>query len=190
MCYGAIGTDTAGSIREPAALCGVVGLKPTYGLVNPAGIIPLSVSLDHVGPITRTVEDAAILVDAITEPATKCRASLSEGIEKFVLGVPREYFFDDLDPEVAAAVENAITQLAAMASGIRELNLPVDEDRTLQSAEAYAYHRERVASSPDLYDPETVPYSHRGARYGKRIPRSAEKIATITSRHGHQVRRH
>src|SRR5215470_17709182 len=67
MCYAAIGTDTAGSIREPAALCGVVGLKPTYGLVSTRGVIPLSLSLDHVGPITRTVRDAGIVLDAIAE---------------------------------------------------------------------------------------------------------------------------
>ncbi len=73
MCYAAIGTDTAGSIREPAALCGVVGLKPTYGLVSARGVIPLSISLDHVGPITRNVEDAAILLDALTENSGKYR---------------------------------------------------------------------------------------------------------------------
>jgi Asp-tRNA(Asn)/Glu-tRNA(Gln) amidotransferase A subunit family amidase len=165
MCYGAIGTDTAGSIREPAALCGIVGLKPTYGRVSCDGIIPLSVSLDHAGPIARTVEDAAILLDAVTEPATKCRESLSDGIEKFALGAPREYFFDDLDPEVAAAVEGAIAQLTTLAGGTRELTLQVDEDRTLQAAEAYAYHRERVASSPELYDPETL----RRIRTGERV---------------------
>lgn len=156
MCYGAIGTDTAGSVREPAALCGVVGLKPSYGLVSTAGIIPLSLSLDHAGPIARTVEDAAILLDAITEPSSKYRDSLNEGIEKFVVGIPRTYFFDDLDDEVAAAVEKAVSQLGTLVYGVRELDLPVDLDRSLQSVEAYAYHRESAASSPELYDPETL----------------------------------
>jgi len=168
MCYGAIGTDTAGSVREPAALCGIVGLKPTYGLVSTSGIIPLSLSLDHAGPITRTVEDAAILLDAVTEPSTKCREALQQGIEQFVIGIPRRYFFDNLDPEAAAAVEKAIARLTALASGIRELTLTIDEDRTLQSAEAYAYHRERVASSPELYDPETL----RRIRSGERVTES------------------
>jgi len=168
MCYGAIGTDTAGSVRQPAALCGIVGLKPTYGLVSTSGIIPLSLSLDHAGPITRTVEDAAILLDAVTEPSTKCREALQQGIEQFVIGIPRRYFFDNLDPEVAAAVEKAIARLTALASGIRELTLTIDEDRTLQSAEAYAYHRERVASSPELYDPETL----RRIRSGERATES------------------
>jgi len=165
MCYGAIGTDTAGSVREPAALCGIVGLKPTYGLVSTSGIIPLSLSLDHAGPITRTVEDAAILLDAVTEPSTKCGEALQQGIEQFVIGIPRQYFFEDLHPEVAAAVERAIAQLTALVSGIRELNLAVDEDRTLQSAEAYAYHRERIAASPEVYQPETLRRIRSGERF-------------------------
>jgi aspartyl-tRNA(Asn)/glutamyl-tRNA(Gln) amidotransferase subunit A len=168
MCYAAIGTDTAGSVREPAALCGVVGLKPTYGLVSTAGIIPLSFSLDHAGPITRSAEDAAILLDAITEPSARCRDSLKEGIGKFVIGVPRAYFFEDLDPEVAVAVEKAIAQIGALASGVRELTLPVDADRTLQAAEAYAYHREMAASSPELYLPETL----RRIRAGENVSES------------------
>ena len=182
MCYGAIGTDTAGSVREPAALCGIVGLKPTYGLISTAGIIPLSHSLDHAGPITRTVEDAAILLDAVTEPSTKCREALQQGIEQFVVGIPRQYFFEDLHPEVAAAVERAIVQLTALASGIRELNLAVDEDRTLQSAEAYAYHRERIAASPEVYQPETL----RRIRSGKRFTASEYQSALESLR---QVRR-
>ena len=168
MCFAAIGTDTAGSVREPAALCGVVGLKPTYGLVSTAGIIPLSRSLDHAGPITRTVVDSAILLDAITDPPTTSRKIIKVGIENFMVGIPRKYFFDDLDPEVAAAVEKAIAQIEAMAAGIHDLDLPVDADRTLQAAEAYAYHRERVASSPELYQPETL----RRIRTGENVSES------------------
>ena len=182
MCYGAIGTDTAGSVREPAALCGVVGLKPTYGLISTAGIIPLSVSLDHAGPITRTVEDAAILLDVVTEPSTKCHESKREGVEKFVVGIPREYFFQGLDIEVAAAIEKAIAQLTILASRIRDLDLSVDADRTLQSAEAYAYHRETAASSPLLYDPETL----RRIRTGEHVSVSEYQRALANLR---QVRR-
>src|SRR5579864_812934 len=96
MCFAAIGTDTAGSIREPAALCGVVGLKPTYGLVSTRGIIPLSVSLDHAGPITRSVEDAAIVLDAIVDKPGKFRESLSPELSRFTVGIPRKYFFENL----------------------------------------------------------------------------------------------
>lgn len=166
MCYGAIGTDTSGSIREPAALCGVVGLKPSYGLVSVRGIIPLSQSLDHAGPITRTVADAAILVDAIAEsPQSNYRDSLKKGIGNFVLGVPRNYSFEDLDDEVRLAMERSIKQLSALVREVREVDLPVDEDRTVQSFEAYAYHRQMVASSPKLYNPETL----RRIRAGERI---------------------
>jgi aspartyl-tRNA(Asn)/glutamyl-tRNA(Gln) amidotransferase subunit A len=168
MCFGAIGTDTAGSVREPAALCGVVGLKPSFGVVSTAGIIPLSLSLDHAGLITRSVEDAAILLDAITDPPTTSRKTIRVGIENFVVGIPREYFFDDLDPEVAAAVEKAVAEIGALSAGVRELRLPVDEDRTLQAAEAYAYHRERVASSPERFQPETL----RRIRTGENISES------------------
>jgi aspartyl-tRNA(Asn)/glutamyl-tRNA(Gln) amidotransferase subunit A len=182
MCFAAIGTDTAGSVREPAALCGVVGLKPSYGLVSIAGIIPLSPSLDHTGPITRSVEDAAILLEAITESFARRRDSLKEGIGKFVVGVPREYFFEDLDSDVAAAVEKAIAEIGALASGVRELALPVDADRTLQAAEAYAYHREMAASSPELYHPETL----RRIRTGEHVTESEyQKVL----RNLHQSRR-
>lgn len=168
MCYGAIGTDTAGSVREPAALCGVVGLKPSYGLVSTSGIIPLSLSLDHAGPIARSVEDAAVLLDAITDPPTTSRKIIKLGIENFVVGIPRGYFFDDLDPEVAAAVEKAVAQIGALAAGLCEVNLPVDADRTLQAAEAYAYHRERATSSPELYQAETL----RRIRTGENVSES------------------
>jgi aspartyl-tRNA(Asn)/glutamyl-tRNA(Gln) amidotransferase subunit A len=154
MCYGAIGTDTAGSVREPAALCGVVGLKPTYGLVSTQGIIPLSISLDHAGPITRSVEDAAILLDALA--GSKCRENLETQIRDFVVGIPKKFFFEDLDGEVGLAVERAIDQLGTLVSAVREIDLPVSVDRTLQAAESYAYHREMIASSPELYDPETL----------------------------------
>ena len=92
MCYAAIGTDTAGSIREPAAICGIVGLKPSYGLVSTRGIIPLSQSLDHAGPLTRTVEDAAIVLDAISETPENCAQELKAGIGDFVVGIPENIF--------------------------------------------------------------------------------------------------
>ena len=155
MCYAAIGTDTAGSVREPAALCGIVGLKPTYGLVSARGVIPLSVSLDHVGPLTRTVEDAAILLDALTATGRKYHDCLRDGRRDLVIGVPRAYFFDDLDSEIAAAVESALDCLAGCGFRIVDIEVRVSEDRTLQMAEAYDYHRDLIAAHSDLYHPET-----------------------------------
>ena len=162
MCFAAIGTDTAGSIREPAALCGIVGLKPTYGRVSTQGVIPLSSSLDHVGPLTRTVKDAAIVLQAISGPdpgersAPDFSAVLATPIKKARIGVPRKFFYEDLDPEVAAATEQAISVLQQIGATICELDLPVPTDRTLQSAESYAVHAENVARSPELYQPETL----------------------------------
>jgi Asp-tRNA(Asn)/Glu-tRNA(Gln) amidotransferase A subunit family amidase len=173
MCYAAIGTDTAGSIREPAALCRVVGLKPSYGLVSAKGVIPLSVSLDHVGPITRTVEDAAILLDAIAESPGNYRGSLSQLRSRKVLGIPRHYFFDDLDEQVAASVEKAISKLKALGFDLCEKEVSVDTDRTLQIAEAYAYHRERIAQSPELYDPETLRRIRAGENISEDVYREA-----------------
>ena len=175
----AIGTDTAGSIREPAALCGCVGLKPTYGRVPSRGVIPLSISLDHVGPMTSTVEDAAILLQAIAgyDPADITTADvpiadyvspLRESAKSVRIGVLRNYFFDDLDPEVAAATNHALRGLETLVAQMKEVALDVPTNRTLQAAEAFAYHAENVAKTPELYQAETV----------RRI-RSGESISTV-----------
>jgi aspartyl-tRNA(Asn)/glutamyl-tRNA(Gln) amidotransferase subunit A len=156
MCYAAIGTDTAGSIRQPASICGVVGLKPSYGLVSTRGIIPLSQSLDHAGPITRSVEDAAIVLDAVAENRESYLLDLKTGIRDFVIGIPRKYFYDDLDPEVGGAVENALAYLAKNAKSVREVECLIEHDRTLFNAESSDYHRDKIASSANLYDPETL----------------------------------
>jgi aspartyl-tRNA(Asn)/glutamyl-tRNA(Gln) amidotransferase subunit A len=164
MGYGAIGTDTAGSIREPAALCGVVGLKPTYGRVSARGVIPLSESLDHVGPMAKTVADAALLFHAITAdentggnlPVPEFLNSWNRPPLDLRVGVPRPYFYDDLDPEVASAVEEALRVLRTFTREIREIEFHPDADRTLQAAEAYAFHADSVAKTPELYQPETL----------------------------------
>jgi len=163
--FAAIGTDTAGSIREPAALCGIVGLKPAYGRVDTQGIIPLSPSLDHAGPLTRTVADAALMLQIIADPdfqpmsglaISDLLRSITEGAEGFVLGVPRRFFFEGLDEEVSSAVEGALWALRKITHGLHEVDLPVSTDRTLQAAESYAYHKEWVEKSPELYQPETL----------------------------------
>jgi Asp-tRNA(Asn)/Glu-tRNA(Gln) amidotransferase A subunit family amidase len=155
MCFAAIGTDTAGSIREPAGLCGVVGLKPTYGLVSVDGIIPLSVSLDHAGPITRTVEDAAILLDALTAANGSCRKALETKMKSVALGVARNFFFEDLENEVSSAVSDALNGFQKLGATLHEIDIPVSTDRTLQAYESYAYHRDKLAN-PELYQPETL----------------------------------
>ena len=176
MACAAIGTDTAGSIREPAALCGCVGIKPTYGRVSSRGVIPLSTSLDHVGPLAASIEDAAIMLQAIAGydpgditsaevPVTDYVSGLKEGAKDLRVGVPRAYFFEDIDPEVASAVEHALTGIATLGAHIKEVRLEVPTDRTLQAAEAYAYHAEDVAKHPELYQAETV----RRIRTGEKV---------------------
>ena len=161
MCYGAIGTDTAGSIREPAALCGVVGLKPSYDRVSTRGVIPLSISLDHVGPIASSVQDCAVILQAIADPAPngtveKYIQAINQGPKSLQIGIPRTLFYESLDPEVASAVENALEVLKTIAAEVREIELSVPTDRTIQKAESYAYHSEFVNRSPELYQPVTL----------------------------------
>ena len=162
LAYAAIGTDTAGSIREPAALCGCVGLKATYGRVSARGVIPLSTSLDHVGPLTPTVEDAAIVLQAIAGydaadlasadvPVADYVSATAEGVKGLRVGVLREYFFEDLDGEVASAMEHALAGIRSLGVELREVRLEVPTDRALQMAESYAQHAESVARSPELY---------------------------------------
>lgn len=177
LCCGAIGTDTAGSIREPAALCGVVGLKPTYRRVSSRGVIPLSISYDHVGPIARTVADAAAVLQAIAGFDVEDKTSSNVPVEDYSalltrddlkrvkIGVPRKFFFEDLDPEVAFATDEALSTLAALGAEIRDVTLAVPTDRKLQNAESYASHADSVARSPDLYQPETL----RRIRTGQKV---------------------
>jgi aspartyl-tRNA(Asn)/glutamyl-tRNA(Gln) amidotransferase subunit A len=177
--YAAIGTDTAGSVREPAAFCGVVGLKPTYARVSTRGVFPLSKSLDHIGPITRTVADAAIFLQTLADPAARNSADkpaivpdysslLGEEPSHLRVGVPRVFFHEDLDSEVASALDQALSVIKTLTGEMREITLPVDTDRTLQMAESYAVHAEFAARSPELYQPETL----RRIRSGEKISQS------------------
>jgi aspartyl-tRNA(Asn)/glutamyl-tRNA(Gln) amidotransferase subunit A len=179
MAYAAIGTDTAGSIREPAALCGCVGLKPTYGRVSNRGVIPLSMSLDHTGPLTTTVEDAAIVLQAIAGydphdiasvdvPVADYVSVLREDAKLLRVGVVREYFFDDLDAEVASAVEVALGVIGNFVAEMKEVRLDVPMDRMLQAAESYAIHADSIGKTPEHYQAETL-----------RRLRSGENISAI-----------
>ena len=159
-----LGTDTGGSIRMPASVCGVVGLKPTYGRVSKAGVIPLSYLFDHAGPITRTVEDAAIVLAAIAgyDPldATTTRlpvgdylSGLHDGVEGLRIGVPRSWFFDHLQDGIGAAVEQAIETLKGLGADIREIEIPgvaegMDALLGVVLAEAQEIHARGLAESP------------------------------------------
>jgi aspartyl-tRNA(Asn)/glutamyl-tRNA(Gln) amidotransferase subunit A len=152
LCFGALGTDTGGSIRTPSSFCGVVGLKPTYGLVSIRGIIPLTLSLDHCGPIARTAEDAAVMLNFLAGYDKLDIASVEHAKEDYVaamkqpisglrLGIPRAPFFDLLDPDVEKAVEDAIGVVAKMTKGTKDVTLPSTRDINL-GGESFAYHEE------------------------------------------------
>ena len=178
LCYGALGSDTAGSVRLPASICGIVGLKPTYGLVSIRGVIPLSWSLDHVGPMGRTVADTALLLqviagydekDTTSEPMSvpDYSQALTAKVSSLRIGAPREFFFADLDPEIDAAMKEALSVLGKLTAGIRDVDLPANNMETLRdvvrAAEAYAYHREYVNKTPELYQPLTLKRIQAGA---------------------------
>ena len=135
LCAAATGTDTGGSIRQPAALCGLTGLKPTYGRVSRWGMIAFASSLDQAGPMTRTAEDAALLLQAMAgfdprdstsslEPVPDYRAGLGRDLAGLRIGLPKEYFGAGLDAGVAASVEAAIAEFRRLGAQIREISLP------------------------------------------------------------------
>ena len=183
LCFGSVGSDDGGSVRIPSAHCGTVGFKTTYGRVSTRGVVPSAYSMDTIGPIARTVEDAALLLqtlagydpqDAITapEPVPDYLQALAQPISNLRVGVPRAYFFEQLHPDVAAAVEAAIRVLQSKVREVRDVTLP-----RLRSAEngdydveLYHYQKPFFDKSPELYHPwsqrhlnqmkkvETLPY--------------------------------
>jgi aspartyl-tRNA(Asn)/glutamyl-tRNA(Gln) amidotransferase subunit A len=158
LCMGALGEDTAGSIRNPASLCGIVGLKPTYGLVSRTGLAPLSWSLDHCGPMTWTVEDAAHVLQAIAghdskdptsieAPVPNYSAALNANIKDLVVGVPRDYIEEcraRTDPEVLTLVEQAIAELKTLGARVEDVKLPALKLATI--ANAVIYYNEHFAA--------------------------------------------
>ena len=163
----ALGSDTGGSIRQPAALCGVVGLKPTYGLVSRYGLIAYASSLDQIGPFARTVEDAAMVLGAIaghderdsTSFKTEIpdyRAELATRKGPWKLGIPKEYFAEGLDSEIGAAVERAIAFYKAHGCEIREVSLP----HTQYCLDTY-YIIATAEASSNLARYDGIRYGHR-----------------------------
>jgi aspartyl-tRNA(Asn)/glutamyl-tRNA(Gln) amidotransferase subunit A len=166
LCYGALGSDTGGSIRQPAAYCGIAGLKPTYGRVSTRGVIPLSWSLDHIGPMCRTVADAALLLNAIAgydpgestsidRPVPDYTRALHTKVSGLRLGIPRAIFYEQLDPEIIAATDKALEVLGKLTAGAQDVRLPPFENLPILAAEAYAYHLPYLSKTPELYQPFT-----------------------------------
>jgi len=166
MCFAAMGSDTGGSIRQPAAFCGITGLKPTYGRVSTRGMVPLSWSLDHAGPLCRSAVDAALVLEAIAGYDALDPASLDRAVDGYSLaargktaalraGVVRKPFFEQLDPEIEAAVNAAIGVIAKLTAGVEEAELPAFARLPIAPAEAYTFHLPYYSRTPELYQPMT-----------------------------------
>ncbi len=169
LCPAALGTDTGGSIRQPAALCGIVGLKPTYGRVSRFGLVAFASSLDQIGPMTRSVWDAALLLNVISgydrkdstsmpEEVPDYTAGLADGLKGLTLGVPREYFVEGIDPEVEKHVKEAMDAMKEAGAAIVPLSLPHTD---YAIATYYIIATAEASSNLARYD---------GVRYGYRDP--------------------
>jgi aspartyl-tRNA(Asn)/glutamyl-tRNA(Gln) amidotransferase subunit A len=170
LLYGSLGSDTGGSIRIPAALCGVVGMKPTFGRVSKHGVFPLSWTLDHVGPLTRSVEDNALLLNALAgydpkDPYSANRGpedftrDLGRGVRGVVIGVPSDFYFEHVEDEVEKRVREAIEVFRSLGAQVREVGIPhlwetLKAQRLTLAADAYAIHEERLKTDPEKFDEE------------------------------------
>lgn len=165
--FASLGSDTGGSIRQPASHCGVVGLKPSYGRVSRYGLVAFASSLDQIGPITQTVEDAALILQAIAgydpldstsldEPVPDYLATLHDGVKGLKLGLPKEYFGEGIDPAVRARVMASVDKLAAAGAEIVEISLPHTEYAV---ATYYVIAPAEASSNLSRFD---------GVRYGRR----------------------
>jgi aspartyl-tRNA(Asn)/glutamyl-tRNA(Gln) amidotransferase subunit A len=166
LCYGALGSDTGGSIRQPSAYCGIVGLKPTYGLVSTRGVIPLSWSLDHIGPMCRGVADTALILQSIagydvldTNSVNAVPPDYFKGMRQKVsslrIGIPRRTFYESLHPDIEQAVTEALKVLRGLTASPRDVELPAYKTLPVVGAEAYTFHAPYFTKTPQLYQPMT-----------------------------------
>ncbi|MBI4640853.1 MAG: Asp-tRNA(Asn)/Glu-tRNA(Gln) amidotransferase subunit GatA [Candidatus Tectomicrobia bacterium] len=185
LAIAAMGSDTGGSIRVPSSFCGLVGLKPTTGRVSSFGVIPLSWTFDHAGPMTKKVEDAALMLNILAgsdpldpttwntpPPLDDYTTALTKEIRGLKVGVPTDYFFEEIDPEIDEAVRKAIRLLESFGAIVEEVPFPQARAAreifmTIVTAEAYAYHRENLEKHPD--------------KFGERVRRFVEGGREISS---------
>jgi aspartyl-tRNA(Asn)/glutamyl-tRNA(Gln) amidotransferase subunit A len=166
LCVGALGSDTGGSIRGPASFSGIAGLKPTYGRCSRAGVVTLSWTLDHTGPMARSVEDCAYLLQALAghdpldpassrAPVADYVGTLGRSIRGLRIGVPRDFFFDGADPEVVGAFEDAMTAFRGLGADVRDVTIPSIWDApsfmVIMASEAFAYHEQDLRERPEMY---------------------------------------
>jgi len=196
LCTASVGTDTGGSIRVPSGLCGTVGLKPTFGRVSVFGTMPLAPSLDHIGPMTRSVADAAILLGAIAghdsrdptsvrRPVEDFRGALRTPIRKIRLGRPREHYWEKLDPEVRRTAETAVRDMEKRGAVVREVSLP-----HLKESIEVATH---ISLAEALHVHKTAGYfPARASEYGDEVRQrieSGEKVTALEYLAGAEVRK-
>lgn len=155
LCVAALGSDTSGSGRCPPALCGIVGHRPSAGLMSLQGVVPLCTSFDTVSPIAQTVADAAMLMDSLSGKSAFA-SLLGEDVRQLRVGIAREHFFDDLDPEVARAIDEALTVVGKLVTATKDVTVPRDAFRTIFDAEIYEFHEAMAAKTPELYQPLTL----------------------------------
>jgi aspartyl-tRNA(Asn)/glutamyl-tRNA(Gln) amidotransferase subunit A len=172
LCAAGLGSDTGASIRAPASFCGTVGLKPTYGRVSRAGALPLAWSLDHVGPLARSVRDCALVLQAIagydpSDPASSQEAvpdfsaDLDRGVKDFRIGVPREHFFEIVEPEVERLVRQAIDALEGLGAKVEEVSLPhvshaQAAGNVIMSSESASWHQTWLRERPADYGADVL----------------------------------
>jgi aspartyl-tRNA(Asn)/glutamyl-tRNA(Gln) amidotransferase subunit A len=176
LCAGSLGTDTGGSIRQPASFCGVVGLKPTYGRVSRFGLVAFASSLDQIGPITKDVEDAALLLQTISghdsrdstslaHPVPDYRTTMRESIKGLKLGIPREYFVEGMHPDIEAAVRRGIRTCRDLGAEVMDVSLPHTE---FGVAAYYIIAPAEASSNLARYD---------GVKYGLRTPNTRDLLS-------------
>ena len=201
QCMGALGSCTGGSIRGPASYCGVVGLKASYGRVSRAGVVTLSWSQDHCGPLTWTVEDSALMLQAIaghdpkdpassTAPTSDYSEALREDISGIVVGLPRHFFFDPrpgVDPEVQATVETAVKELESLGARVEEVTIPSLEyvrsaNSIIMLTEAYSFHADNLRNRPGDYGQQARVRFRTGGLFSAYDYLQATKIRQVAKR--------
>jgi len=201
LVLGGLGTDTGGSIRGPAAYCGISGLKATFGRVSKQGCVPLGYSLDHIGPMAHTARDCAILLDILAgyDPADPCAANvavpdmqalmnMSGDAAGLRIGVPRDYFFTvpQLDPEIEAAVLVAVGLLESAGAVVQDVTIPhaaeaLIAQRVVMLSEAYAYHEPDLQARPELYGAYTRRALQQGALYSAADYVQAQRVRSLVN---------
>lgn len=181
LAFGALGSDTGASIRQPAACCGIVGLKPTYGRISKFGALPLSWSMDHAGPMTRTVTDAALMLQVLAgydardpgcaqRPVPDYTAQLTTGIRGSKIGIARDYFFEACDAEVLSAVEATFEVFRSLGATVEEITLPDMQaaraaGTMILFSEATAYHAADLHQRPQAFSNEVRALLEMGSFY-------------------------